>query len=680
MANNLRADITGLRAVAVLAVTSFHIDYVLLPQLQFIPGGFLGVDIFFVISGYLMTMIIMRGLDQGNFSVLKFYQHRAKRICPALLITVTVTCLFGMLVLSPDELEMLCREAGKALMFISNFYFAHRDSYFEAGAFDHLLLHTWSLSVEWQFYFVYPFALLLANKFLSRQNIARLVSVCLLASLVFACVYTTIDARSSYYMLSSRAFELLFGALAYFYPLGRSSAAQNALQRLACKLSPAAIEAFGLLLIVVSIFVVTDQNGWPTAASIPPLVGSYLCIAANNQRSWLRFSVFQQLGLWSYAIYLVHWPILAYLAKFFSQDMLSTAFLVIMLACIFALGAIMHFTVERSRAYGYKFLGLYLVLLGGSFGAASADGFPQRVQNQLYYWQFATYVDGPFPRDALAHKLGASTQQPSFLLAGDSFSRHYISDFIDRGFTFIAITQPGCYSAHSYYVSTPDAVPDSYKNCPLLYSDLLREAQQHPDIPIIRAQRWGEEYDEVIKRNPTGKEERVPMTTDVVKQDLYGMAQDFKGHNVYIILLPRNYDQPYGNSQALFNLKLLDNIVSNAIARRIIGNSSANIDSHEVNRTLIATIEDIQKRGLIKDAQGKGSMHYIDPSPAYCHGSQGNECELLVDGVYPRFDPTGHFTWAGSIAPNSLILKEIGLPQGRVRTDFSPRDVPHFDD
>ena len=239
MANNLRADITGLRAVAVLAVTAFHIDYVLLPQVQLIPGGFLGVDIFFVISGYLMTMIIMRGLDQGNFSVLKFYQRRAKRICPALLLTVTVTFLFGLFVLSPNELEVLCREAGKALMFISNFYFAHRDSYFEASAFDHLLLHTWSLSVEWQFYFIYPFALLLANKFLSRQNVARLVVICLLASLVFACVYTTIDARSSYYMLSSRAFELLFGALAYFYPLGtklssaqqRSAALSSAQQR-----------------------------------------------------------------------------------------------------------------------------------------------------------------------------------------------------------------------------------------------------------------------------------------------------------------------------------------------------------------------------------------------------------------------------------------------------------------
>ena len=348
-----------------------------------------------------------------------------------------------------------------------------------------------------------------------------------------------------------------------------------------------------------------------------------------------------------------------------------------MLVVIFALGAFMHFTVERSRAYGYKFLAIYLILLGGSFGAASADGFPQRMQSQLY-WQFATYVDGPLPRDALPHVLGKDSQPPSFLLAGDSFSRHYIADFIDRGFTFITVTQPGCYSTRSYYFSTPAAVPESYKNCPLLYTNLLQQAQQHPDLPIIRAQRWGEEYDEVVKLNTAGKEERVPITNEIVAQDLYEMAADLKGHDVYIILLPRNIDQPYGAS--FFNLKALNNVVSNAIASRQRSRYKATITSHEVNRTLIATIDDIQQRGLIKDEHGKGSMHYIDPSPAYCHGPQGNECELLVDGIYPRFDPTGHFTWAGSIAPNSLILKEIGLPQGRLRTEFSQRDVPHFED
>ena len=222
MAKTLRQDITGLRAIAVLAVTLFHIDHVMLPQIDLFKGGFLGVDIFFVISGFLMTMLIMRkggGLQSGDFSLLKFYQRRAKRICPALIATIVFFLALGYFIFSPDDLKNAGREASKAVLFISNDYFAKRAGYFDTVATDKLFLHTWSLSVEWQFYIVYPFVLMLAYRFLSYKNIGRLLLGCTAISLGFACYYTTINSTYSYYMLPSRAFELLFGALAYFYPL-----------------------------------------------------------------------------------------------------------------------------------------------------------------------------------------------------------------------------------------------------------------------------------------------------------------------------------------------------------------------------------------------------------------------------------------------------------------------------
>ena len=181
MAKNLRQDITGLRAIAVLAVTLFHIDHVMLPQINIFKGGFLGVDIFFVISGFLMTMLIMRkggGLQSGDFSLLKFYQRRAKRICPALIATIVFFLVLGYFIFSPEDLKNAGREAGKAVLFISNEYFAKRAGYFDTVATDKLFLHTWSLSVEWQFYIVYPFILMLAYRFLSYKNIGRLILGC----------------------------------------------------------------------------------------------------------------------------------------------------------------------------------------------------------------------------------------------------------------------------------------------------------------------------------------------------------------------------------------------------------------------------------------------------------------------------------------------------------------------
>ena len=347
MAKNLRQDITGLRAIAVLAVTLFHIDHVMLPQIDLFKGGFLGVDIFFVISGFLMTMLIMRkggGLQGGDFSLLKFYQRRAKRICPALITTIVFFLALGYFILSPEDLKNAGREATKAVLFISNYYFASRIGYFDGAATDKLFLHTWSLSVEWQFYIIYPFVMMLAYRFLSYKNIGRLLLGCTILSLGFACYYTTVNANNSYFMLPSRSFELLFGALAYFYPLSyfqNQQSPNSIVARYARKLSPATVEAFGIAIIIVSLFLVSDQQGWPTLAAIPPLFGTYLCIAAGNQHSLLRATIFQKLGLWSYAIYLVHWPLIVISTKLEGELQWMWLYLVIP---IFALGALMHYT------------------------------------------------------------------------------------------------------------------------------------------------------------------------------------------------------------------------------------------------------------------------------------------------------------------------------------------------
>ena len=262
--------------------------------------------------------------------------------------------------------------------------------------------------------------MMLAYRFLSYKNVGRLLLGCTILSLGFACYYTTVNANNSYYMLPSRAFELLFGALAYFYPLSyfQNQQSQNSVvAHMAKKLSPATAEGIGITIIIVSLFLVSDQQGWPTLAAIPPLFGTYLCIAAGNQHSLLRATIFQKLGLWSYAIYLVHWPLIVISTKLEGELQWIWLYLVIP---IFALGALMHYTIERRRNYGYKFLVLYLALGAATFGVAKT-GFPERL-SQPQAQIFADFGGNHTQRNGKIEHIGDTSRKPDFILAGDSLA------------------------------------------------------------------------------------------------------------------------------------------------------------------------------------------------------------------------------------------------------------------
>ncbi len=154
---NFRKDINGLRAIAVIAVVIFHFY----PSL--LTGGFAGVDVFFVISGFLMTGIIFRGLNKNNFSILEFYISRANRIIPPLAILCLALLIFGYFFTTTWDYKTVGRDVSTSMLFISNFMFSMRGGYFDTT--DNFLLHTWSLSVEWQFYIIYPVLIVLFNKF-----------------------------------------------------------------------------------------------------------------------------------------------------------------------------------------------------------------------------------------------------------------------------------------------------------------------------------------------------------------------------------------------------------------------------------------------------------------------------------------------------------------------------------
>ncbi len=208
-----RADINGLRAIAVLSVMFFHFNQGL------VPGGFAGVDVFFVISGFLMTSIIFRGLESNNFSLWSFLKARARRIVPALVTVISIVLALGYLFFEPLTYQLVGKHGFSSLLFISNITYANEAGYFDADSFSKLFLHTWSLSVEWQFYIVYPIVLIILSKLFSIKTLKKIVVISAIIIFVFCVYFSSINKTLSYFMIYTRGWEMLFGSIAFLFPL-----------------------------------------------------------------------------------------------------------------------------------------------------------------------------------------------------------------------------------------------------------------------------------------------------------------------------------------------------------------------------------------------------------------------------------------------------------------------------
>jgi len=298
-----RKDINGLRALAVIAVVIFHF------KPTWMEGGFAGVDVFFIISGFLMTGIIFRGLECNDFSVLKFYVARANRIIPALALLCIFLLLMGMIILTPNEYKELGKHVVGSIGFFSNILYWSESGYFDSASHGKWLLHTWSLSVEWQFYIIYPLVLVLLHKFISIKYLKLLILVGTITSFILCIFFTYNWPSGAYYLLPSRIWEMLLGGVAYLYPL-------KFLEQ-----SKKRTETIGILLILGSYFFISQSTQWPGYLAFFPAFGAYLIIQSQNENSFFTGNfIFQKIGTWSYSIYLWHWPLVVFIYYYSLPD------------------------------------------------------------------------------------------------------------------------------------------------------------------------------------------------------------------------------------------------------------------------------------------------------------------------------------------------------------------------
>jgi len=316
-----RYDINALRAIAVIGVVLFHF------KVPYFDGGFSGVDIFYVISGYLMTRIIINGLYQDQFSVLDFYNRRIRRIVPALLFLIAVLTVAGFFLLLPIDYQLFAKNAASSLLFVSNIVYWRNSSYFDPSSDNNMLLHTWSLSVEWQFYLILPLVLMLLHRWFHQSTRLYLFIFIGVTLLAFAgsCFLTDLKPVASFYLFPTRAWEMLMGGIAFFCE-GYTKRKKN--QSLALT---------GYAILITGVALLKTTAPWPGMYTLIPVLATFLVIISNvNDFALIKNPIVQEMGKISYSLYLWHWPIYV-LARYLGvKEGLTASACFIILSLLFA--------------------------------------------------------------------------------------------------------------------------------------------------------------------------------------------------------------------------------------------------------------------------------------------------------------------------------------------------------
>jgi peptidoglycan/LPS O-acetylase OafA/YrhL len=496
-----RPEIDGLRALAVLPVILFHAGF------EWFSGGFIGVDVFFVISGYLITTILIEDLNNDRFSIVNFYERRARRILPALFFVMFACIPFAWFWMLPSQMIDFSESLVAVSLFVSNILFWQKSSYFAAAAEDNPLLHTWSLAVEEQYYLLFPIFLLMTWRF-GKNKVFWMIVVLAVSSLGLSEWGWRNSASASFYLAPTRAWELLSGSIAAFFIQKHGVQSNNVLS------------LFGLAAIIFAMMLYGEDTPFPSVYALVPVLGVVLLVLFADKKTFsgrlLSAKPLVSIGLISYSAYLWHQPLLAFTRIRFADlasNMLVNATL--SAAAVF-LGYLSWRWIEKpfrdpnvySRKIVFSFSSLIVVgfILFGVY-VDKNNGLPNRVPDVAKFEaNFPTIKNGycfyAVTREELSLSLGAdgtecnlgdASGSRSGILIGDSFAGQYepLWDVVGQklGIKVNAITTNACFPSldSSYRVNGQGR---AYEQC-VFNRNFFRENISKYDVVILGAA-WGD--------------------------------------------------------------------------------------------------------------------------------------------------------------------------------------------
>jgi peptidoglycan/LPS O-acetylase OafA/YrhL len=488
----------GLRAFAVIAVLFFHLNSSLF------TGGFIGVDVFFVISGFLITRLILKELEQTNrFDFVNFYYRRIKRIIPALFFVLFCTLIAGLILLAPSHLRALGRSMAMAALSLSNCLFWRESGYFNPASTYKPLLHTWSLGVEEQFYFIWPFILFLVARGLNKKRLPYIIAILGTLSLVLNLMLQKNHLTALYYLMPFRMFEFCIGALMVWFIHFRPKL--NVFSELLCLM--------GLGLMLFAVFNFSKETLFPSYHALIPTLGAALVIYAGNARysGWIFTNrISRALGLISYSLYLVHWPIMVFYSYYYSTEItsLTSRFILVILSLLAATGT--YYFIEQpfrySLAQDKKRLPNLMVRWASGIAVTACVGFAFYLSDGLQWrippLQFSKekialdYHKTHFGGQGFAYPFGwtykTQDEAPDIVLLGDSHAQMLQYGLLNE------IAKPfnkSIYMAGSSCLILPDmsrTTPgdDWDRICPHVLSQALMQLNKKPDSLLILSQYW----------------------------------------------------------------------------------------------------------------------------------------------------------------------------------------------
>ncbi|MGJ4903698.1 acyltransferase family protein [Bradyrhizobium sp. HKCCYLS2058] len=614
MERSHRADIDALRAIAVVIVILFHL------RITGFEAGYAGVDIFFVISGYLITGQILRDVGARRFSLSEFYLRRARRILPALVVTIAATFAVGWLFLSPEALRQLAKEATHGLLSIANIqYWREASAYFAPSADQLPLLHLWSLSAEVQFYALAPLLLMWLG---TRRHVFRAIAAIGLLSLAAAALWSSRDPDAVFFLTPFRVFEFAIGALAI--PLEARLAASPRARSLAA--------ACGDVLLFGSLLLIGYYQSQAGVAALLPCIATAVIIAANAPTSLVMARPVHAIGAASYSLYLVHWPVIFFVRFIFGDAAQTAAGLAAQLALMAVLTTLMFAIVERPLrrlpwprvAQVASFATVLIVGAALTHVTFRANGVVSRLpDDQLALFQLQGFGLNKCGR-AVGRlcAFGDLEGTRGVELLGDSYVQQYVAaldaTLKARGMIGHVSTMSGCPTLAGLTAEGPRA-----QVCAELRDSELPRIRQSPADFVVIGQAW--QYYLDLGDGPAARTRNAAVAGHLAETI---RLLDRPGRHFLVVggqVRPVNcaFDQ----------LRMLPGPRWHAPAKPCdaVPKSEAIATNRVIDAVLSEAIRPLDKVTLLR------------PSEVYCD----QDCPVVEDGVW-LFQDAGHFTVAGA--------------------------------
>lgn len=627
--NSRIQEIDGLRAIAVVLVVLFHLD------ISLFSGGFVGVDVFLVISGYLITDVLTKQTLKNDFCISNFYLNRWVRLYPALLATILVSMMVGFLIMAPGHFKDLSRQSLYALFGLSNISHWRDSGYFDSSVNLKPLLHTWSLSLEMQFYLLWPLLFLGMKKVIKNHSFIVYGAISLF-SLAFSQYFLKVDQSGAYFLLPFRLFEFGMGALTLH--LVKNLRLKNFIQETGF--------IVGLVLILASAVIYDKHTAFPGLHAVIPTLGASLCILCRQARLMgkiLRINFIQTIGLISYSIYLVHWPLIIFY-KYYSYHSLEFLDQTLLIVATLGLSYWLHKNIEnylvikksvqpiqRKRLWfalgAFVICGIFAIFVyrqnGMNFRVPEKSVALLKGASEYHLHQYGGYGY------ELTTKLGSPRSSLGGVIAGDSFALQYAAGLDEvlkeKNYQILGIFQHGCFLAVDVTVVYNNKPREA---CLEKIQELMASLKENR-LPLILSFSWTGYYDLLV----TSKGQKVSFknTEDYMNFIINKVDELHKltgsDRKIYILGNPPGGGQFGDVVSCLLRPSYLPHHCMQNLKFNALNGNGREANQH-----------------LRNYAAKTSNVTFIDPYQVFCHN---DECDALGEGSI-RYSDGSHLSIDGS--------------------------------